>query len=422
MAGPSRQAVRTVKEQVEDELLGHANVTGVDIGPKIKGGVDTGELSIVVYVDKKRKTIAAKDRIPETVKGIKTDVQEEVIVLHPAMVRLADEELMVDPAEYATLEGGMSIGPCRAIYLEPPDVPAPGNYIFVGTLGAIVRDKANSAAMMLTNFHVACVTDTWAVGDDITQPSRVDGGACPSDTVGEITRAVLSENVDGAVLSLNGDRPFQCSILEIGEVKGTAAAALGMAVRKRGRTTGLTYGSVTSADYTTTIDYGDGLGSHTLKHQIRIAVDSAKSTQFGNSGDSGSVVVDNNNNVIGLYFAGTTTGAIGVANPIAAVLSELDIEVCSPKELLKDNLKEFPFEHKWWVKEIVKEWKEYALEKFDWESVAFPPDWLVRPPFGPPPGRPPAPGATPFIGRELRPDLRRGALAFEPDVKHRPVR
>ena len=120
---------------------------------------------------------------------------------------------------------------------------------------------------------------------------------------------------------------------------------MGMAVRKRGRTTELTHGSITATDYTTNVDYGDGLGVVTLTNQIRIVNDAAQSAFFGKKGDSGSVVVNPDNNVVGLYFAGNISGTVGVANQIAAVLSALDISLCTKgikkweKEFAKECLR-----------------------------------------------------------------------------------
>lgn len=393
---PSLQSIRRVKRQVELDLVDLANVHAVDIGEKITDGTPTGELSIIVYVDKKRKQIAAKDRVPEEISGIRTDVQEsEPDVLHPLAVRIADDEVLVDKTRYATLEGGMSIGPCRAIYLEPPDVDEAGWYIFVGTLGAIVKDKDSGDPLILTNFHVAMVDDTWSVGDDMAQPSRLDGGVCPGDRVGALLRGSLSHHVDGALISIE-DRPHVCEILDIGGVKGTKTAADGISVRKRGRTTELTHGTVISTNYTTTINYGDGLGSVTLIDQLRIQVSDPPSSMFGTNGDSGSVVVDDDEYIVGLYFAGTPSGDYGVANPIADVLGELNIEVCTKPiiKLKKENWKEFWKEH---PKEFIKEWKEWAFEKEYIETYERPP-WLERPPRWRPPEVQPPRVTTPPVG------------------------
>ncbi len=327
----ARARIRPIKQRVEDELLARPGVTGVDIAHKVSKGQKTDKVAIVVYVKKKKAKSALKaaELIPTEIDGVVTDVVEEEIVLHPARVALAEVEPMVDAATYATLQGGISMGPCRSVHLEPPDVEEPGDYIFVGTLGAIVRDRDTGAAMALTNFHVACVDSSWSIGDGMTQPGRVDGGTCPGGEFGSLTRAALSEHVDGSVITLDSGRTWACQIAEIGNVNGTATAVADMAVRKRGRTTGLTYGTVASVDYSVAIPYGNGLGTRTLKNQIRITVDSTKSTQFGDHGDSGSVVVDGSGNVVGLYFAGSTTGTTGVANPIQFVLDELSVDMCT---------------------------------------------------------------------------------------------
>lgn len=331
-----RNAIRPAKERVEDELLQLPGVRGVDINEKTVGGKPTGELSIVVYVEEKKPKSDLDDDevIPEEIEGIPTDVQEEKIELQPASlgldryVAVTDLEPQIDTAQYTPLRGGISMGPCRSVYLEPPDVPEPGNYIFTGTFGAVVEDRSTGKRMALTNFHVACVDDTWSAGDVMAQPSRVDGGSCPADRFGTLTRAVLSENVDGAVVAIDSAEDSDCTIEEIGPVKGIVGASIGMAVRKRGRTTELTYGTVDSTDVTLSIDYGDGLGVQTLKKQIRVVPDTAKNPRFSDKGDSGSVVVDGNNKVLGLLFAGTSSGSATFLNPIQKALDELDVDMC----------------------------------------------------------------------------------------------
>ena len=282
--------IRPVKERIEDELLSRPGVTGVDINEKVSNGKPTGELSIVVYVEKKKpkSRLSAGEAIPAEIDGIPTDVKEEKIELQADRVALADIVPFVDATKYTTLHGGISMGPCRSVHLAPPDVPSAGDYVFVGTLGVLVSDRTTKAAMALTNFHVACIDSGWAVGNARCQPGRVDGGSCPGDTIGSLTRAALSNHVDGAVVTLQTSRATDCSIEQIGDVKGHTTAVLNSAVRKRGRTTGLTFGTVDSIDVSVTINYGDGLGNHTLKNQIRVLPDTNQSPKFSDHGDSGS--------------------------------------------------------------------------------------------------------------------------------------
>ena len=329
-----RAEIRPVKESVEDDLIARPGVVAVDIAEKETDGQKTGELSIVVFVEQKKPTseLAQGAEIPAEIDGVRTDVQELVIELQPAMRQVEDTELQVDPADYPTLAGGISIGPRRSVALAPPDVPAPGNFVFVGTLGAMVRDRATGATMALTNFHVACVNNTWSVGDRQVQPSLVDGGA-PTGDFGALTRAALSDNIDGAVITVDAGQPWSATVTGVGDVAGSATATVGTAVQKRGRTTEHTFGTVASVDFTVNVDYGSDVGPRTLRHQIRINTDTSRNPRFSNSGDSGSVILDTSRNVVGLLFAGATDGSMTFANPIQAVLDELSVDLLVPTVL-----------------------------------------------------------------------------------------
>ena len=373
--------IRSIKKAAQPDIMKRPGVTGVSIGEKITNGQKTGETAIIVYVEKKHH-VEGEDQIPTEIDGVKTDVVQRSFKAN-AFVPVQELRPAIDATRYAQLRGGMSIGPCRSIFLEPPDAPAPGNYIFVGTLGAIVNDNGTGDPMLLTNFHVAAVNNSWSTSDSMAQPGRPDGGSCPADAVGTLTRALVQgttagggPGVDCAVISVNGNRPTDCSIVSIGDVRGTAVASEGMAVRKRGRTTELTFGNVSSIDATVAVDFGDGIGVVVFEDQIEIEVDSTQSAAFGISGDSGSVVVNDAERVVGLYFAGnveetdalgnviTPEGVIGIANPIAAVESALNVTICAKpfKKLeIKENIKEFKElgEGKSLIKELIKDSKEF---------------------------------------------------------------
>ena len=180
---------------------------------------------------------------------------------------------------------------------------------------------------------------------------------------------------------MTGSRGNSCEIVDIGFVAGQGTASLGQAVRKRGRTTMLTYGTVNSIHLTVTVDYEDGIGNVTLTDQIGIKPDTTKNPKFGDHGDSGSALVDDARNVIGLYFAGDDTG-YGVANPIDAVLAALNVKLCIGGIIkIKDfkdhkhEIKEFKiekFEHKELKIEKLehKELKAELKEKFELKEIA----------------------------------------------------
>ncbi len=98
------------------------------------------------------------------------------------------------------------------------------------------------------------------------------------------------------------------------------AEGTGYAVRKRGRTTRLTSGHITNIHYS-----GPRTDGWQFRDQLYITSDTADN--FSAGGDSGSLVVNANRQVVGLLWGGGTHDTYGVASPIAAVMAELDIEM-----------------------------------------------------------------------------------------------
>ena len=95
----------------------------------------------------------------------------------------------------------------------------------------------------------------------------------PDDEFGAILRATLSTHVDGASSRSTRASTTSGDIVDIGNVRGTTPPPSAMVVRKRGRTTGLTHGSVDGSAVSVNVDYGDGIGVHTLTDQVSIATD-----------------------------------------------------------------------------------------------------------------------------------------------------
>lgn len=303
------------KETSLTSLWKLSGVCGVDVGFKYVKGQRTEEIAIRVLVEHKKKNVPEKQRVPKTIKGIKTDVIERTIVPMVARKPLAEAVPGPDTGKYDPLEGGISIGPDRAS----------GGYVFAGTLGCIVEDQASGEPWLLSNFHVMAVDSAWKPGDLMDQPSRVDGGSA-SDQVGVLTKAILTTQVDGALCTVSG-RKTDCSIVDLGEVTGTAGVTLNQPVRKRGRTTLLTYGFVDAINGTVKIDYGDQIGVKTLTDQIGIRSDPDHNAKFSDHGDSGSVVLDAEGHIVGLLFAGSEDGYTYI-NQIDQVLSALNIRIC----------------------------------------------------------------------------------------------
>ncbi|MDK2985857.1 MAG: hypothetical protein PWQ96_1499 [Clostridia bacterium] len=320
------------------KLLNKDNVVGVGIGKKMVRGKKTDEDSIVVFVKKKidRNKISAKNLVPSQIKGVKTDVIEigEVKAL-PATDR-------VRPAY-----PGVSIGHYA---------------ITAGTLGAIVRSKKSGETLILSNNHVLANISNGKdgrakPGDIILQPGPADGGSKENDIIAylnhfvplrtnveepecnvastatvvanslirivrsnyrmKLERATASANrVDAAVAKPINSRIVKSEIPEIGRVKGVADAQIGDNVKKMGRTSGLTTGTIDALDVTIMVNMSEGVQA-VFEEQI---VSDIKSLP----GDSGSLVVNENNEAVGLLFAGSSSRT--VINSIKHVMEELQIE------------------------------------------------------------------------------------------------
>jgi hypothetical protein len=316
------QELRSIKETLEDELMKRPGVVGVDIGFKQVGGRATDELAIRVLVQEKRD-VASDQNIPPTIRDVKTDV-----------IQVGRLVALQDTNRYDPIVGGCSIGTCGG---------APG----VGTLGVIVRDNASGQPMVLSNWHVLVGGTTQAV--IVTQPGPGDNGGCPGDGIGTVARSAINEFVDCAVASLSpGVRGLQQSIAGIGSVTGPGGTSIGDRVKKRGRTTGVTWGDVDSVDLTCAVEVAGVTRS--FKRQIGVWRAAGGNDVFIRPGDSGSaLVVAYYNTLVGLMFAGSTgnpflpDGAFGIANGISWVFDALNVSLWRPpksKEKDKDKDKD----------------------------------------------------------------------------------
>ncbi len=71
------EEIKAVKSRYGDFLKSLPHVKFLGIGPKVRAGRPTRELSIKVYVDEKlgKEELAEGDRVPPDLEGISTDVE-----------------------------------------------------------------------------------------------------------------------------------------------------------------------------------------------------------------------------------------------------------------------------------------------------------------------------------------------------------
>lgn len=323
------ERLREIKDRMAGDFLRRPGVRGVGVGFRHVGGRATDQLAIRFYVAHKR-AVPASDALPAEVEGVPADVIQAGFrhaVLRVPVVpeyreqRRAAGEPDADGGKYDPLVGGISIGPSR---VEGGDVYG------VGTEGVMVKDRGANP-MMLSNYHVMCGDDGNARrGDTICQPSRVDRLLQYCSDCAELERwKVGNVNVDGAkygvdaAVALRTHREARLGVVEeIGTVTRTGRAQVGMAVQKRGRTTGLTEGVVEDVAATLSIDFGPPYGTVDLERQIVVrGTDGA----FLEEGDSGSLLVETaSSRAVGLCAAGSDDG-VGAACDIVAVLGSLSV-------------------------------------------------------------------------------------------------
>ncbi len=301
-----------IKQAAEKKLITISGVTGVDVGLKEVGGEPTGIYAILVFVKKKGK-YKPKDKIPEKIAGVPTDVIEATFTHRTAAV--ADPE--IDTTRYDPVQGGSCIAPARF-----------DNYY--GSLGMLVKDSKSGAQLWLSAYHVLCDDNSWSnpgVDRRITQPAVGEGGNANRDTIGDVQRGVYGQvvvpwgydlYVDCAVCSVTGRTPSS-NILRIGTPKGAQNASLNDLVRKYGATTLSTTGVVASTNFTANVE---GVWFY---YQYRVSPPFPGGAAFSQPGDSGAAVIDSDFFANGLVIAGS--GTYSVVNPIGQILEALSIQM-----------------------------------------------------------------------------------------------
>ncbi|HKZ63959.1 MAG TPA: hypothetical protein VJ400_05915 [Thermoplasmata archaeon] len=275
------------------------NVQGVGIGYRVVHRIPTKEKGIQIYVKRKvhERLLRPEDRIPPEIEGAPTDVVETgVFSIGRKFPPVYHRRIRPAPA-------GVSIG--------HKDVSA-------GTFGALVREGRE--VRILSNNHVLANENRGKAGDPVLQPGRYDGGRPDRDTIAKLSGFVALEPdatnlVDAAVATPLAKDDVAPEVLHIGVVRGGAEPEIDVAVRKSGRTTRLTEGTITATDVTLRVGYSDG--TLVFTDQFLISGDRA----FSGPGDSGALVVDAQNRAVGLLFAGSPF--VSVANRWTNVVKAL---------------------------------------------------------------------------------------------------
>ena len=317
LSNPRVQATMAVQDRHTPDLMQDNNVVGTATGVD-----DAGNMVIKVYL---RNPMDRTLQL-ESLDGIV--VQYEVT------------------GQFVAMKGGGGGGANPKLIQTPPiklgtsggwRYDLANGYCCGGTLGAVVLKGGTQ--YVLSNYHVLEAdivsggnSRVATAGDPVIQPGLIDVNcnAANAQNVASLSgiKSLPNSNTDCAIASvLPGMVSSTGEILNVGTISATTqAASLGQAVKKMGRTTGLTRSSVSGLNANVSVAYenecaGGSAFTKTYSGQIVISNNGSK---FLAGGDSGSLMVQDvttNPRAVGLLFAGSTSSAI--ANPIGQVLSFL---------------------------------------------------------------------------------------------------
>lgn len=312
MANANVRAVAAVQDRHTADLM---RIPGV-VGTATSVNAD-GDLAIMVLTEH-----ALGARLPAAVDGV--PVFEEVSGKIIAMA-VADHRVKQTPPIAMGTSGGWRYDLANG-------------YCCGGTLGSLVN--RGGSQYVLSNYHVleADIVNggnsrVAQAGDPVVQPGLIDisCNAATGQNVATLSgiKSLPGSNVDAAIAQVSsGMVQTNGSILEIGTISATTqSASVGLAVKKSGRTTGLSRSSVSGLNASVSISYenecaGGAAFTKTFTGQILFKNNGKR---FLNSGDSGSLCVTDvttGARAVGLLFAGSSS--IAVANPIGQVLSFLN--------------------------------------------------------------------------------------------------
>lgn len=317
---PQIRAVMEVQDRHTPNLMAMKNVIGTATGLTAEG-----QPAIIVYVlsDLGSQTLAKGQALPQTIEGI------------PVVVEVTEQ--------FRAMKGGGGGVSHTAKQTPPIQLGTSGGwrhdlangYCCGGTLGALISKGGQQ--YILSNYHVLEAdivsggnSRVAQAGDPVIQPALIDVN-CNAANAQDVARlsgikSLPGSNVDAAIAQvISGMVRTDGAILEVGTLSAsTVGASLNQAVKKSGRTTGLTRSTVSGLNATVSVAYdnecaGGSAFTKTFTGQIVIK---NRGSSFLNSGDSGSLMVEDvttNPRAVGLLFAGSSTSAI--ANPIGQVLS-----------------------------------------------------------------------------------------------------
>jgi hypothetical protein len=338
-----------IKTRAAAEFMTRPGVTAVGLGGRERAGRPTGEVVIKVFVERKRPLaeLSPGDALPERFEGVSVDVSQlaqSVPDTGPGTDDPGEQDAPDVPLgsprvprgkgdrdKYRSLVGGVQV---QAAHADAG----------TGTLGCVLVHRSDPTKVYaLTNFHVVDSEreDAQAGVTRVGQPTNFSSSTkCCSHLVGTFVAGDRDTVRDAALVQLDPGTQWMAEIVDIGVVAGTHTITLDEAktmtysVQKRGATTRHTGGVVEAINATHTTG---GITRHNViivRPRFNPGVPDDEITYFSDHGDSGSAVLNDDNEVVGVHVGGSLDEDLGVHKgielPIDVILGLFESEDQTP--------------------------------------------------------------------------------------------
>ncbi|MCG7981798.1 MAG: S1 family peptidase [Candidatus Thiodiazotropha lotti] len=272
-----------------------SGVQGFGLGKKLTNGLYDNRIVLRTYVEKKKPLKTLKQRVPR-----KIDFPE-IGRINTDVIEIGRLELNSLRKRVRPVTPGCSIGHITGTN---------------GSVGCLVKIQGKSAKYLLSNAHILSDFKGVDAEDHIVQPSIADNHINTDENIVaklqfytsyDYSRNGYPNTVDAAIALIRSR-----SATNIIPILGTPLQGIStelsrdMDVKKVGRTTGLTTGIILDTDF-----YFRPLMPTAGRRRRRAGFSQqVLCTRFTDNGDSGSAVLNKNNELVGLHMAGSDRGSI----------------------------------------------------------------------------------------------------------------
>lgn len=286
------------------------NLVGIAVGNKISDGELQEENCISFFVTRKyaKSGISKSNLLPKEVEGIPTDVIEAGI---PRCVNgLGNQN---------GGEGEGVFGPGDTV-----GILAHEEHYSVGSLGAIVVSGGHT--YILSNNHVIADEGHAPLGTIVEGKDRGSAGIRPIARLSRFTpfaHGFPGSRLDAAIAKIDSGVSFSNEIPGFGNLRQIGQARQNRRVKILGAASGDRTGQISNLSGTFSIRYHHS--QYVVFSNLIVILPIGRG--FAQKGDSGSVIVDEQDGVgVGLLL-GTLANGMGLANHLTEVMSALDVEL-----------------------------------------------------------------------------------------------